>query len=484
MPIAQASDAQRRRVELYLRENQPRVSLAADTAVPQRSSSVPAPLSFPQEQIFRRAQENADQPPFYNECITVHRTGSLDVPALERSLLEIIRRHEIWRTTYDIADGRPVQIVHPVPGHFSLPMIDLRRLPELEQQAEVLRSIRELTEPPFDLRRGPLLRFLLVTTNESAHRLFLVAHQSIVDGVSVYQVFPRELSALYQAFSEGNPSPLPELPVQFGDYAGWQRRQFDAEKIEEQADYWRKQLGGELPILRWPAEGAGSRTSTYRGLIRSFAFSKDLTAALKATAPREGATVFMVLLSGFVALLQYYTSLKGVIVSTLSPAGRKRSELQNLLGYFLNPVMLRFDLSSDPEFRDLLRQTRAVVSEAISHDDLPFEVLAEKAKCASGPSCRPFPDVAISLQPSVPETVRAGWDITSMDVGSGGSPWDLYLAFIDGRDGMIGRAQYNPDVFDEETITGVLRDLEASLVLFTSQPQARLSDLAKFIEKG
>jgi Condensation domain len=481
--VAHVSDAQRRRLELYLRESQPRTSSAAEAAIIRRSSIGPAPLSFPQEQIFHRAQQNADKPPFYNECITVYRKGSLDVSALERSLLEIIRRHEIWRTTYDTVDGCPVQIIHPAPNHFSLPMIDLRGLPESRQEAEVLRSVGELTERPFDLRQGPLLRFLLVRTHESAHRLFLIAHQSVVDGVSVYQVFPTELAALYQAFLEGNPSPLPELTVQFADYAASHRRRF-AEQIQGQMGYWSKQLAGELPVLHWPAGRVQSETASYRGLTRPFAFSKDLTAALKSTAQREGVTLFMTLLSGFVALLQYYTTQNNVIVTTLSPAGRKRTELQKLLGYFLNPVMLRFDLSSDPQFRELLQQAREVVSEAISHDDVPLEVLAERLKPASGPSRHPFFNVAISLQPSVPETVRAEWDVTSMDVGNGGAVWDLYLAFIDRRDGMVGRAQYNPDIFSEETITRMLRDLEALLEALTLQPQLRLSDLPKLIEKG
>ncbi|MGB2890179.1 MAG: condensation domain-containing protein [Candidatus Acidiferrales bacterium] len=192
--VTHVCDAERRRLELYLRENQPHTSSAADAAIIRRSSTGPAFLSFPQEQIFLRAQQNPDEPAFYNECITVHRKGLLDVPAIERSLLEIIRRHEIWRTTYDTVDGRPVQIIHPAPSHFSLPVIDLRELPESEREAEVVHCVAELTECPFDLRQGPLLRFLLIRTEESAYRLFLIAHQSVVDGVSVYQVFPTELA--------------------------------------------------------------------------------------------------------------------------------------------------------------------------------------------------------------------------------------------------------------------------------------------------
>jgi non-ribosomal peptide synthetase component F len=438
-------------------------------------------LSLPQEEIFRRAEQNTDKPPFYNECITVYREGALDVPALERSLAEIIRRHEIWRTTYDTVDGRPVQVIHAPPDDFSVPILDLRALAESKHELEVLLSVGELIQRPFDLKRGPLLRFLLVTTGDTTHRLFLIAHQSVVDGVSVYQVFPTELAALYEAFSQGNPSPLPEVTIQFADYADWERRRLDAKKLDEHVGYWRQRLDGELQILRWPADGARMKTQSYRGLIRPFDFTTDLTAALKFSSQREGVTLFMALLSGFVALLHCYTTQKDILVGTLSPAGRQRTELQRLLGYFLNPVVLRFDLSSNPTFRELLQLAREVVSEAISHDDLPLELLAQRLNPANDPGRHPLFNVAISLQPPIPESVRGGWDVTSMDVGNGGGIWDLYVAFIDRPDGMIGRAQYNPDIFEDDTITNMLRDLQIVLETMTLQPQLHLSDLPNLI---
>jgi hypothetical protein len=475
--VRHVSDAERRRLERYLRSRELPVSVVADTAITRRTSTGPAPLSFSQEQVLRRSQQNAHKPPLYNECITVHRMGSLNVSALERSLTEIIRRHEIWRTSYDTLDGRPVQIVHAAPNQSSLPVLDLRELPKAAQEAEVLRSVGRLTGSPFDLQRGPLLRFLLIRMDESVHRLFLIAHQSVVDGVSVYRVLPTELAALYEAFSQGNPSPLPEPTIQFADYTEWQRRQFDVREMDGQISYWRERLAGELPVLCWPAGHRRPKTTSYRGLIRPFAFPNHLTVALRSTAQHEGVTLFMTLLSGFVALLHRYTMQADVLVGTLSPAGRKRTEVQELLGYFLNPVALRFDLSSNPRFRELLQQAGEVVSEAVSNDDLPFELLAERLKPGSESGPYPFIDAAISLQPPVPATVRPGWDVTSMDVGSGGSPWDLYLAFIDRPGGMIGRAQYNPDRFGDRTITRMLRDLEALLGAATSQPHLRLSDL-------
>ena len=482
-PPVRVSEADRKRLELLLRENQLRASLVPGIAITRRSSSDLAPLSLPQEEIFHRAEENADEPPFYNECITVWRKGSLDVHVLERSLAEIIRRHEIWRTTYDTANGRPVQVIHMPPDDFSVPILDLRGLPEAQQELRVLHSVEELTQRPFDLSRGPLLRFLLVTTGERAHRLFLIAHQSIVDGVSVYQVFPTELAVLYEAFSQGNPSPLPELTIQFADYADWDHRALDAKKIEEHVGYWRQRLGRELQPLRWPADRAQMKTQIYRGSIRPFIFTKELTAALRFTARREGVTPFMTLLSGFVALLHRYTTQEDILVGTLSSASRQRTEPQRLLGYFLNPVVLRFDLSSNPTFRELLRMAREVVSEAISHDDLPLELLAQRLKPANETCGNPFFNVAISLQPPIPESVRPGWDVTSMDVGNGGAVWDLYMAFIDRPDGMMGRAQYNPDMFTDDAISWMLRDLETVLETLTLQPQLHLSGLPNLIAR-
>lgn len=473
------SDADRALLEWYLHQAQGRVASASGPAVVPRLSGGPARLSFPQEQIFYRVQQNADKPPFFNECITVHRKGSLKVSALEQSLLEIIRRHEIWRTTYDDVKGYPVQVVSDAPNRLYLPVLDLRALPESVREAEVLRAVGELSRRPFDLRRGPLLRFLLVTTRESLHRLFVIVHQSVVDGVSAYQVFPTELAALYEACLEGKSSPLPNLTVQFADYAEWQRRWLHAKEISRQTGYWRKQLTGELPQLSWPASGARPTKLTHRGSIHAFAFKNGLSPALRFAAQKQGVTLFMVLLAGFAALLHRYSAQTDIVLGTLSPTGRKRTEVEKLLGYFLNPVALRFDLTSNLEFGELLQQTKEMVSEAISHDDLPLEVLAEKLNVASDPSRHPFFNMVLSLQPSVPEQIRSDWDVTSMDIGNGGSMWDFYVAFIDQNDGIIGRAQYNPDIFSEETIIRMLRDFEALLEAVTSQPRLRLSDFRR-----
>jgi Condensation domain len=477
-PSAAVSESDRARLETYLRGMR-QTARPAPGSITRRCSTGPVPSSGPQEEILSRSQRSSGEPAFYNEVITIHRRGTLDVTALERSLLEIIRRHEIWRTSFSEANGSFLQTLHPVPTDFRLRFVDLTGFSGPEQESRALECVEELARVPFDLRQGPLLRFLLVRLGESLHRLVVVAHQSIVDGISVYQVLPTELAALYREFSNGNPSPLPEPAIQFRDYALWQRSGENAERIETETCYWRRRLGGELPKLKWPASGPGTKSALRRGRMRPLELTPGVSNALRATAKREGVTLFMTLLSGLIALLRVYTRQTDILVGTLSPAGRKRTELQGLLGYFLNPVMLRFDLSGNPSFRELLQQAREVVSEAISHDRIPFEVLTKKLNLENGADgASPF-GVAISLQPRVPETLRPEWDVTSMDAGNGGTVWDLYVAFIDHPDAVIGRVQYNADIFRDETITQMLADLEVLFEKLTSETHARLWDLHK-----
>jgi Condensation domain len=479
--VRQVSQIERTRLEEHLRQRLEKNMPSTSESVLRRCASVAVPLTLCQEQVYLRAQRNADKPPFYNETITVHRRGPLDAGVVESSLLEIIRRHEIWRSTFAEVEGRLIQIVNPPPVDWHLPRLDVSTLVGSAQEAELLRAITEMAERPFDLEKGPLLRFLLVKLDEVRHRLVLVAHQIVVDGVSAYQLLPLELAILYDAFSNGKPSPLAELEIQFGDYAVWQRNGSRAEAADLQVSYWRERLGGRLPALPWPEKRADA-ASSHRGVIQAFKLTPRVSATLRSVSQREGVTLFMFLLSGLVALLHHYTALEDVLVGTLSTASRNQSQLQRLLGYFLNPVALRFDLCGDPAFLDLLRQSREVLSEAISHDDVPIELLAEKLGLNASYRHLPPLNVGICLQPPVPQGLRPEWDVTSMDVGSGGTVWDLYLAFINTPDGVLGRAQYNADVFPAETVAQVLADLEAILDASASQPHLRLSELCTSID--
>ena len=211
----------------------------------------------------------------------IHRHGVCDVfSTLEASLAEIIRRHEIWRTTFDLAGEEAVQTVHPAPTTFRLPVDDLRAYSEDEREARAFALATEDARQPFDLSHGPLLRARLITLSDTEHRLYLTAHQIVIDGVTVFDVFPSELTALYKNFAEGKPSPLPDLPAQFADFACAQRAMLESKEMETQLEYWRAQLGGGSAALRWPNLDSRPAQQAYRGAIHPFRLSKELDCIL------------------------------------------------------------------------------------------------------------------------------------------------------------------------------------------------------------
>lgn len=469
------SDAKRKLLEKYYRGSSGRVA-SPGAAIAARPQGAPAPVSLSQEPLLLREQRMQGGPPLYNECVHLRMKGPLDVLMLEKSLCEVIRRHEIWRTSYAVKDGQLTQVIRTPPEELELPVIDLTSRPKTEADTEIQRIAGEAIRQPFDLKQGPLLRARMFKTEDADHSLFLTAHLSIVDGVSVYQVFPSELAALYRAYSNGQPSPLPDLPVQFADYAYWQRKWLQAGEADRQIAYWRKQLAGPVPVLNWPVDRARPDRETFSGAIRSFALANELVVALGTLSRQEGTTLFMALLSGLVSLLHLYTRQDDIIVGTPSPSGRKRSEVQKLLGYFLNPVALRFTLTGGPTFRILLRQAQRVILEALSNDDVPLEALAHELKANPDSSRNPFFTVAMSLQPPMPK-MDLEWSVTSMDIGSGGAPWDLYLAFINRPTETTARVQYNPDLFDAETVENLMTDYQALLCAVTDNPDGRISQI-------
>ncbi len=456
------SEAKQKLLEIQRRRGSFAPTPSAPSELKCRASEIPAPLSLAQEQVWRLDQAAGKLAPLHNESITIHRHGPCNSVALEKSLAEIVRRHEIWRTTFETVDGRLVQMVHPAPATFQLTATDLRALPAGERENEAVDLATQDARQPFDLQRGPLFRARLVTLDDAEHRLYLTAHQSIVDGITVFDIFPFELTGLYESFVSGKPSPLPELETQYADFACWQRRTITGEAMQNQLAYWQEQLSGELPALQWPNKGVRPAQQTFRGAMQSFELTQELAQSLKDLGRREGATLFMILLAGLVKLLHQYTGQKDIIVGTLAPSGRKQTEFQGLLGYFLNPVALRADLSGDPAFCALLRKMREVTLGAISNDDVPLELIAERLQVRPDPSRSLFFTVALSVAPDVAQ-LAPGWSMTYMDVESGGARWDLYLEMSDRAEGLMGRAQYNPDLFTAATIAQTLEDFRLLL---------------------
>lgn len=453
-PATGFSDAKRTLLEKYLRGGAVPASV-----IPARARSAPAPLLPSQAQLYVRELRLGGIPPLYNECIAIRMQGAIDSTKLERAFNQIIQRHEIWRTTFEAGLGQPVQVIHEcMPVHFV--HSDVAGLAEDMRATEALRIVAETARQPFQLDKGPLLRPILVRLRDSEHWLYVIAHQIILDGMSAYQIFPTELAAIYRSLCTGETVNLPELPIQYGDFAVWQRESLTASR-QRQVTYWRRQLEG-LPRSTWPRSKSAGAAPSFIGRIRPFTFTRELSEAVRALAQRSGTTLFVALLAGFAKVLHGYTKNESIVIGTPSPSGRKHSEVTPLLGYFLNPVALRLEFAGQPHFAELLAQARIVLADALSHDDVPIEELARELRAQDDGSLSPLFTAAMSLQPQTPD-LGMPWTVTSMDVESGGSPWKLYLAFINMPDKIIGRAQFDPNLFSEEEVGRLLHDLEIVL---------------------
>lgn len=454
------SEAKRKLLEQMRRAGASASSDATGVQLPPREN--PPPLSVSQEEVWRLDQIAGKLTPLHNESITIYRRGPCDPELVQRSLTEIVRRHEIWRTTYAETNGGVAQIIHPAPDSFLLAVSDLRKLTESTRERESIALATKDAALPFDLQQGPLVRARLITVRDDEHHISVTAHQSVVDGITVFDIFPTELTTLYDGFASGRPSGLPELKAQFADFACWQRDRLAGDVKENQLAYWQKQLAGHLPILNWPKGGARPPQQSYRGAMHAFTMPGKLAESLKDLSRREGATLFMVLLAGLFALLHRYTGQDDIIIGTLSPSGRKQSAFHRCMGYFLNPVALRANLSGNPSVRSLLGQMREVTLGAISNDDVPLSMIAERLQFKPNPSRHSFFTVALSLAPDV-APLPPGWSMTYMDVESGGARWDLYIELSDRAEGLLGRAQYNPDLFTPLAMAQTIEDFRRLL---------------------
>ncbi|HEU4557815.1 MAG TPA: condensation domain-containing protein, partial [Longimicrobium sp.] len=330
-----------------------------------------APTSFAQERLWfiDRLEPGSA---VYNMSAAWRLGGELDEAALERSLGEIVRRHETLRTVFAEVGGSPVQVIAPFDG-FALPVENLSALGDADREAAVRRRAGEEARRAFDLSVGPLFRAALLRLGEEDHVLLLSMHHVVSDGWSM-GVFFRELSSLYNAYREGGESPLPELAVQYADYAVWQREQLAGEALDRQLSYWRERLAGAPELLKLPTDHPRPPVQTFRGATVPVKLSPELLERLQRLGQSEGATLFMTLLAAFQVLLAKYSGSEDVVVG--SPiAGRTRGEVEPLIGFFVNTLVLRTDLGGDPSFREVLARVREATLGAYEHQELPFEKL-------------------------------------------------------------------------------------------------------------
>ena len=462
----------RQLLQEYLQANRP----ARPSPILPSQVKGPGPLSFGQEQIWlhlKIAPNNAACA--YNEALTIHYKGFLDTDVLAACLSEVVRRHEAWRTTFSEVDAHPAQIVHSA-RRFALPVVDLRHLPEAERDARALSILAEEARRPYDLSAGPLVRPTLVRMADADYRLMLAMHHIVFDGFSIYRVLLPELAALYKAFANGEPSPLPELLIQYSDFARWQRNLPESDTGSRALEYWRQKLAGDLPVLQLPSDRPRRAVQTFRGATYKFSLPADLSSAVKDFSRREGVTLFMTLLAAFDVFLRHYTGQDDIVIGGVT-AGRNRAELEPLIGFFLNTVVLRTDLSGNPSFRTLLDRVKETTVEALSHDDVPFELLVKELRPQRDLSINPFFQILFSIEPPL-ASLNSEWGLSQGEVDLGATKFDLDFQLDDTGGGIVGHCSYSTDLFDSATVQRMVQDWQHVLENAVVDPNRRVSQLS------
>ncbi|HEX6747843.1 MAG TPA: amino acid adenylation domain-containing protein [Longimicrobium sp.] len=471
--LEKLTPAQRRLLELRRAQQAGAAPAAAPAAIPARGEG-PAPLSFAQERLWfldRMEPGNA----FYNLPNAVRMRGALDEAALERALGEIVRRHEALRTTFAEADGSPVQVIAPF-GGFALPVEDLSALGEADREAAAARRVQEEAARPFDLSAGPLFRAALLRLGDEDHLLLVSMHHIVGDGWSL-GVLLRELSALYAAYREGRESPLSELPVQYADYAVWQREQLAGGVLDRQLAYWRERLAGAPELLELPTDHPRPAVQTYRGATVPVELSPELLERLQALARSEGATLYMTLLGAFQVLLSKYSGSDDIVVGS-SIAGRTRKEVEALIGLFVNTLVLRTDLLGDPSFRETLRRVREVTLGAYAHQELPFEKLVAELQPERSLSHSPLFQVMFELQQAGGGGgALQGLNVRGVAAEHASAQFDLSLELAATPQGLRGVLIYSTDLFERGTALRMVGHLERVLEQVAADADVRLSRL-------
>jgi amino acid adenylation domain-containing protein len=472
-----------------------------------KGDSDTAPLSYAQQRLWFLNQLDPDNA-VYNINLAIPFPASLSPAVIEESLNEVIRRHELLRTLFREVADEPRQVIVPE-FRIELPVLDFTRPQDGgEHQAEAMRRAQEEAQQPFDLSTLPLMRVKLLRLNDEEQQLLLTMHHIITDAISI-NILTEELYALSAAFAEGSPSPLPELPIQYGDFAVWQREWLQGEVMEGQLQYWKRQLD-ELSTLQLPTDFARPAVSTHRGAELPINISQGLSESIKELSQREGVTLFMTLLAAFQVLLSRYSGQEDVVVGT-PVAGRDRLELEGLIGFFINTLVLRTDLSGNPTFREALARVREVCLGAYAHQDMPFEKLVEELHPERSLSRNPLFQVAFQLiatAPSMPSARVAGAsdDVTmeaanaeaaesfpleettpgsedSLAIERKTAIFDLSFDLWESEGGLAGRVEYSTDLFSEETVARLLASFERLLEGAATRPDARISELPLLSER-
>ncbi len=453
------------------------ISVPQQQGIQRRSETDTCVLSFAQQRLWFIDQlEGAN--PVYNIPESLHLLGQFAVPAFEQALNQVIARHEVLRTSFESRDGQPVQVIAPS-LELRLKLVDLTRHPEAEREIVARRLAAEEARRPFNLTKGPLLRAHLLRVREDDHLLLLTLHHIIFDGWSM-RVLVGEIAELYEFYRTGKRSALADLPVQYADFAIWQRAFLSGKIMQEQVDYWKRQLGNSPMLLQLPTDRPRSKVQTYRGASQSFSIPSELVARIKAVADAHEATLFMTLLAAYVAVLYRYSGQQEILVGT-PIANRSSRETEALIGFFANTLVIKADLTGNPTFSELLRRIRKAALEAYGHQDLPFEKLVEELQPERSLAFSPIFQVMFVLQNTPREAARLpelrlrplGFDKTT-------AKFDLNLSVSEAGSVLVGDLEYSRDLFEAATIKRLLghwRQLLAAASLKPAEAVGRLAML-------
>ena len=492
--IANLSSEKLKLLAQHLHKKKEGVSSQPQIVAQSRESNL-FPLSFAQQRLWFLDQLQPGNSA-YNISQPMRIVGSLNVAALEQSFHEVVKRHEVLRTTFTVVDGQPLQVIAPS-LRFILAVVDLQELSQEQRESEVLRLASDEAQQPFNLTKGPLLRVTLLQLAAAEYALLLTMHHIIADGWAI-GVLIHEIATLYEAFSVAKLSlpdatrsllhqrgtPLSELSIQYADFAVWQRQWLQGERLETQLAYWQRQLGGKLPVLELHRVSEACRSNhppstiqTFSGAREALVLPKTLSEKLKTLNQRQGITLFMILLATFQTLLHWYTDQEDIVVGT-DIASRNQAETKQLIGFFVNQLVLRTDLSGNPTFVELLERVREITLEAYAHQDLPFDKLVDVLNPKRELNRTPLFQVKIVLENTqTPSLELPGLTITSLKVKNTTVQFDLLLELNETEQGLFGVWEYNTDLFDQGSIVRLSNNFATLLNRIATHPESKLSEL-------
>ncbi len=470
--IASLPPEKRELFELMLQEQG--VDLSEVMIVPQKRDTNQFPLSYSQQRLWFLDQLEPGSS-LYNIPSVIRLNGSLNVEALVKSFNEVVKRHEVLRTTFTTVDNNPIQVIAET-LNIQTPVIDLQNIPEAERDEEITKLAVEEANKSFNLQEGPLLRVTLLKLKNIEHVLMFTVHHIVSDNWST-GLFVHEILRLYEAFSNNKPSPLPDLTVQYADFSFWQRKWLKGKTLEKQVDYWKEALAGIPPVLEMPLDRPRPSYQTYNGDFITFTLSKEVTNALNDLSRKEDVTLFMTLLTAFQTLLFRYSGQNDICVG--SPiANRNRAETEQLIGFFINTLVLRAGLSDNPAFNELLAQIKETMLGAYAHQDLPFETLVEELHPERDMSHSPLFQVMFVLNNAPVETLQlAGLKFDLIEIENKSAKFDLILNITETDQTLAGKLEFNTDLYNHSTMERFIEHFNILINGVIADPQMRVSDL-------